>query len=345
MEKLLWMTKQVNIVFCLPLLLFFMFPGRAQTEVSGDCSNCHTMHNSQNGQPVAYQLNTSLTGFDTSTASNKFLLVSDCVGCHTSTGITTIVSNIPIVFNTGTFSNPLAGGNFSDVRSHDARGHNVAGIAAQDGTLGLVPPGGVAMAKQLSCAGEFGCHGNRSAGNTNYTAMAKAHHKDDSGGVTGGSVGLSYRFLNGIRGKEDPDWEQDNTNISHNEYKGDTSTATDTISHLCAECHGKFHTWTGGAFEVGTASPWFRHPTDIVLKGTGEYAAYTEYSMLTPLARPDPDNIANTTQVIPGSDIIMCLSCHRAHASPYFKSMRWDYKSLTLSNALSGCGVCHTSKN
>jgi len=346
MEKKSYLIKQVNITYRIAALFFLILSGNLFAKVSSDhCSNCHTIHNSQNGQPVAYRINTAFSGFEADTTPNDLLLVSDCVGCHTSTGNSTIVDNAPIVFNTGTFNNPLAGGNFYYVKSDDFKGHNVAGIAAQDVALGLTPPGGVAMTTQLSCAGEFGCHGNRSSGNNNYSGMKYAHHTDDSGGITGASVGLSYRFLNGVLGKEDPDWEQDSTNTSHNEYKGSTGSSTDTISYLCAECHGKFHTWTGGAFEVGTASPWFRHPTDIALKSTGEYAAYATYNMVTPVARPETFHVTSTAQVTPGTDIIMCQSCHRAHASPYFKLMRWDYKSTTLSTAISGCGVCHTGRN
>ena len=343
MQKLLYPESPVSL--WLAVLLVLLFLNKSQATVGEQCSDCHTMHNSQNGQPVAYQLNPLYSGFEANTIPNKMLLVSNCVGCHTYTGSATIINNTPIVFNTSAVNNPLAGGNFNYVRNDDMKGHNVEGIVSQDGDLGLIPPGGAAMTSQLTCAGEFGCHGDRSAGNDNISSIKGAHHTDDSGGVTGTSVGLSYRFLKGISGKEDMDWEQDNANTSHNEYKGSTSGAADTISYLCAQCHGLFHTWQGGAFEVGTASPWLRHPTDIALKSTGEYANYTTYNMMAPVARPDPDNVMDTTQVTPGTDIIMCLSCHRSHASPYFKMMRWDYKSSDLPTALSGCNVCHTSKD
>ncbi len=343
MRKLLY--PESSMTFCIIVLLVLLFLNKAQAIVGEKCSNCHTMHNSQNGQPVAYQLNPLYSGFESNSMPNKMLLISNCIGCHTSTGSATIINNTPIVFNTSSVNNPLAGGNFYYVRNNENKGHNIDGVVSQDSILGLVPPGGAAMTSQLTCAGEFGCHGSRSAGNDNISGIKGAHHTDDSGGITGNSVGMSYRFLKGILGKEDHDWEQDNINTSHNEYKGSTSNAADTISHLCAECHGMFHTWQGGAFEVGTASPWLRHPTDINLKSTGEYANYTTYSMVAPVARPDPDNVMNISQVTPGTDIIMCLSCHRSHASPYFKMMRWDYKSPALSTALSGCNVCHTSKN
>jgi hypothetical protein len=332
-----------SLFFCLTLIIFSLSSNEVEPIVTGVCSNCHTVHNSQDGIPTAYQLNTTLTGFEPDTSANPMLLVSDCVGCHTSTGNATIFNNIPIVFNTDTFNNPLAGGNFNYVRTDDTRGHNVSGIKGQDPNLGLTPPGGSALSSQLTCAGEFGCHGDRSAGSNEYIVMKGAHHGDDTGGIDGTSVGLSYRFLNGMLGKEDSVWEQDNINTSHNEYKGSTASATDTISYLCSQCHGKLHTWEGGESEVGIASPWLRHPTDIALNNSGEYASYTVYNMIAPVARPDPDSVPDPTEVTPGTDIIMCLSCHRAHSSPYFKSLRWDYKDVNLSTALSGCTVCHTS--
>jgi hypothetical protein len=334
----------IILYLSVPLILLYFHEASAMV-TGGNCGDCHTVHNSQNGEPVAYQLSSDLSGFVTDSSPNQMLLISDCVGCHTSTGSSTIVNDVPIIFNTNTYSNTLAGGNFNHIISDDTKGHNVSTIKEQDVNLGLTPPGGTIMDAQLTCAGNFGCHGDRTAGSDEYIVMKGTHHSNDTGGITGGSVGLSYRFLNNILGKEDNDWEQDNINTSHNEYKGSTGSATDTISFLCSECHGDFHTWVGGPSKVGTASPWLRHPTDIALKGSGEYASYTSYNMIVPVARPNPDSVPDTDKVIPGTDIIMCLTCHRAHASPYFKLLRWDYKSSTLATALSGCNVCHTSKD
>lgn len=329
----------------------FFFPNGAIAVVSGECSDCHTMHNSQDGVAVTYELNTEYTGYETVSTPKSFLLKSDCAGCHSSTGTATIVNNTPIVFSTSTFSNPLAGGNFSYVISsgNDEKGHNVDFIKAVDDTLGLNPPGGSSMSSQLTCAGEFGCHGDRTSGN-NYTGIKGAHHTDDSvlkfGSINessqGSTAGLSYRFLKGIKGGEDDDWEQDDTNASHNAYKGTISGAgdTDTISYLCSNCHGNFHT------AVDSPSPWIRHPTDVALPSRGEFNAYTSYSMTAPVARGTIPVSGSSATVTPGSDAVMCLSCHRAHASPYFKILRWDVKSSTsLETALSGCNVCHTSKN
>ena len=162
-------------------------------------------------------------------------------------------------------------------------------------------------------------------------------------------------------GKEDGDWEQDNINTSHNEYKGSRSytTTTETMSSLCAQCHPSFHgtgSLPGGdstGIDSDGQSPWFRHPIDIVLPSEGEYQYYNggpggtgaaPYSMVAPLARPDPQNVTDTSKINPGTDIVMCLSCHRAHGSDYFKLMRWDYKGWPAAGT-NGCATCHTWKD
>jgi hypothetical protein len=58
------------LVFSLTLLLFSIFSGKVESVVTGTCINCHTMHNSQDGSSVAYQLNSTLTGFETDTTLN-----------------------------------------------------------------------------------------------------------------------------------------------------------------------------------------------------------------------------------------------------------------------------------
>jgi hypothetical protein len=347
-------TTSTNSVTCFIFALFatLFFASSTEARVTGPCSNCHTMHNSQGGNALAKDDSGNLT--DTPHGS---LLIYSCIGCHSKTDAATWkdgVTNAPIVLNTvePTYAaKGLAAGNFYYVSGTvDNTGHNV--LSNTDGTLVNTPPGGTVLTVQLRCAGTWGCHGHNGhqSGDTAVDdqpgAMKGAHHGDDTPPLAGSltDVSKNYRFLLGIKGKEDSDWEHDNVNTSHNEYQGSTSSATNTVSYLCGECHGKFHTWKGGASEVGTASPWLRHPTDIALKSTGEYAGYTFYDMSAPVARPNPDSVTDPTLVTPGTDIVMCLSCHRAHASPYFKMMRWDYKGWPASGT-NGCNVCHTSKN
>jgi predicted CXXCH cytochrome family protein len=43
--------------------------------------------------------------------------------------------------------------------------------------------------------------------------------------------------------------------------------------------------------------------------------------------------------------IVMCLSCHGAHATPYADILRWDYTEMVAGDDGSGgCVTCHTQK-
>ena len=369
------------------LLTIALLAGGAEAKVTGNCSNCHTMHNSQNGTAMAKQLNSTFTSFQTDAAPNPMLLISDCVGCHTYADNTTTITatNIPIVFNTAGYpSASLAGGNFYGVSGDNSTKHNVAGLTAAQS---LAPPGFKALGTtdrptgfttsgsgwgptswtagtQVTCAGTNGCHGDRSTGYDDYKAVRGAHHANNMAVAKDGStVAKSYRFLAGIMGSEISNYERQDqvSSTSHNAYYGVTNfSSKQTISYLCGECHGNFHGASnlGGSAQVGTQSPWFRHPTDVALVASGGSpftTNYTTYDPNIPVAF-STNNTANTTTstVGSGSNIIMCLSCHRAHGSPYYKLMRWNIKGTTLlssptpnpaTDALYGCSKCHKGKD
>jgi hypothetical protein len=370
------------ILVSLIALLVLIFFGEVQADVTGNCSNCHTMHNSQNGQGQVqtYSGGTITTGVLT---PQQYLLKADCIACHAgSTGMTNSFG-APIVVHTTEptgqgYQKTLAGGDFwwvaTGLGATDSKGHNVAGLADPDGSITPTntPPGWDYSAttgftfgqvgnsgnwtSQLTCAGVYGCHGQHDS-----TGIKGAHHGNTGGTATQASspttVGNSYRFLGGIKGLENSQWNWSESESIHNEYYGvdspanredptsTTYTYKDTISFSCAECHGFFHSRIDDT-NAGT-SPWVRHPTDIALKGSGEYTRYTVYSTEAPVARNTVLSSSNGT-VVPGIDIVMCLSCHRAHASPCYKMMRWDYKGwpgcITI-GCTNGCNVCHTSKN
>jgi predicted CXXCH cytochrome family protein len=176
-----------------------------------------------------------------------------------------------------------------------------------------------------------------------------------------------YRFLKshirqsgiwGVIGIEDPKWQAINESDSenHNEYLGKEggnafdswSLATHrTMTAFCCGCHGKFHMQQ----KEETSEAWIRHPSDSRLPDSGEYNAYTTYDPEVPVARSDlssysgPNN-SNRSKVTPNEDLVMCLSCHRPHGSPYPDILRWDYDEMRVgSDNTNGCFVCHTQKN
>ena len=264
----------------------------------------------------------------------------------------------------------LAGGSFYWVTQPavgavggEASGHNVAGLANRD-TQFSTPPGfnggraasdgstpgnGVWPAdQQVTCAGTYGCHGTHFEA-VQTAAIRGAHHGDLGGARTGSGTdpAAGYRFLVGIEGYEDADWEFRPTRTAHNQYKGlDTPETTDTstISSLCARCHGAYHDGSGN---VGSASPWLRHPTDYDLGNadSSEYGAYggagNLYNPAVPVAS-ESVSVIRESITFSNDAIVTCVSCHRAHGSKYYKAMRWDYAG-SITGGL--CSECHSSKD
>ena len=46
-----------------------------------------------------------------------------------------------------------------------------------------------------------------------------------------------------------------------------------------------------------------------------------------------------------GDAIVLCISCHRAHATPYDDILRWNYREWPgINDNQNGCLACHTTK-
>ena len=356
------------------LALNFILPTLSPGSIRGPCSTCHTMHNSEEGMPVAFTLNSSNQQVRSDTPF-KGLLKTDCVGCHSNSGSETIMitgdMKIPIVFNmveptyppNGSSSSVLAGGNFYWVAQNgDQYGHNIHNISEQDLRLG----GGVpAPGDDVGPAPCATCHQTLASAETGCTGChVPLHHATGNNIVVGQEEGW-YRFLGsvmqgaeepgatteGVIGIEAPDWEQGPLASQHNTYQGKPGPyvsflESGSISQKCAGCHGMFHNATTGG------AAWIRHPVDMTIPDSGEFAGLTTYNPLVPVARQNvgPQD-AGFSVINRGSDLVSCISCHRAHGSPYPAMLRWAYRAwpgidpYTGQVAINGCAVCHTSKD
>ncbi|MCM2357211.1 MAG: hypothetical protein NDI77_03615 [Geobacteraceae bacterium] len=164
------------------------------------------------------------------------------------------------------------------------------------------------------------------------------------------------------------------------------------FSSFCATCHGNFH---GGNVEAEQASgnsstntysaagTWVKHPTNIAMGQTAssrKYGINTYKAVVTssvgttnqngdgydwkyPLVKPDTDGTVKNNVASKGvagtlnvDDRIMCLTCHKAHATDYANMVRWDAKAHSFiqngstdfegelssgDNLAYGCGKCH----
>jgi len=283
-----------------------------------ECAGCHTMHNSQDGQYVDPE----------HPGGNAYLLnnggPSDtCLGCHAGYG----------QFYNGEGYGP--GGDFYwltktyswEAHGHtsysygDSHGHNVIANAyglAVDGTL-TEAPGGDFLSERLSCTSCHDPHGNQ-----NFRLL----YGTEMGPVYGGSrydfdnpapeaKGNSRRTYVGGGGNE--------TDAQHTVYK-------DGMGDWCANCHTDFHSENTTNFvhpirEMGTLVSEIYNAyisSDDIAGGSIE----TAYMGLVPFEAVNVDletvDPSDYTYGATPADQVMCVSCHRAHASPFADIARWD---------------------
>lgn len=324
--------KRLLLVMSLMVVVALAFYGTANA-IGGVCSNCHTMHNSQDGVTAA--------GNDTLLKS-----ATECLGCHAGTGVT----GAPII-DESLGANMPSGGSFNvDYATSSTYTHNVkefvdasmhaAGAGMVDTKWVNTPPGGTALATQLQCAGTVGCHGDGSqAGSTD--AVKGMHHATKTtykflfvGGSTAAPIGGTSSANYEVGGA---------TAANHNLYSAESG---ESISTFCNNCHDDFH-GTGATETGGIASPWKRHPTDYAL--TASMASATADYATTPWAFTATDLSGMSTTTAAGYTAanaqVMCLSCHRAHASNQPDLLRFDYSTMDAGGGgTTGCLNCHVSQ-
>jgi hypothetical protein len=277
------------------------------------CNGCHTMHNSQDGALVdpdspngnAYLLNDA-------TASDVCL---SCHGDHLGAVFGDDPMAPPALIGAGNFCYLLEDnlndghGGATNPISGDAAGHNIVapsfGVGA-DATLAS-SPGGSFPSSILGCSSCHDPHGNEdfrmlySAGPVQDGLYTFTNAAPEAVGrsIFGGAPGAHTAYQSGMS-----DW--------------------------CANCHGDFHnsgnlvhpsgSALGGVFQTynlynGTAD----------LTGGAQATAYLEQ---VPFEDMNNTDIMSTEGPVGGSKV-MCLTCHRAHASSAPDAGRWDF-SVTL---------------
>jgi len=311
------------------------------------CDGCHTMHNSLDGAPNA---NGGTVGTGISTWLTKGTDPSStCLNCHQGSGSYHIFSNNGAAFTPGgdfywltkTFSWSAHGSTHES--KGDDHGHNV--IAAdfgltQDATLSTAP-GGTFNSSGLACTSCHDPHGQKNGGTKNGTGAI------EGSGSYGGDPTLAvlgnYRLL-GDTGYDGGEGGGQNFGSAApiarapsfgSISESDTSHADygQGMSEWCANCH------TG--FTADSSNP-MRHPASndahlgttystnynsYVATGNFTGTAATAYTTMVPFERgtSDPTTLSTTSQQGPtASANVMCLSCHRAHATAFENMTRWD---------------------
>jgi len=342
-KKLLW-----SLVIVISLLL--CGGGTGYAAVSGVCSNCHTMHNSQGGVPMRTD------GPEPLTTPLSALLLNDCMGCHTTTESDPFVDGYPYVQLTtgaGNDSNCLAGGFFPPtpemgMGNNDDNHHGMGNINDPAGKqTGSFYQG----ANGLSCAGINGCHGNETDLD-DMAAISGGHHNPSAYRIlyVDGDPVISY----GAADYEEliirtpttaPITTVGNTQNVNIYSAGTVGVGEATISELCGKCHGVFH-GANGTPANGTTNAtgeWIRHPSDEELPTDWTMGGVYEFdgndAKNNPFGYENATYTGNPTQVT-------CLSCHRAHGTANNDLLRWAYttQDAGTDTADYGCLGCHNAQ-
>ena len=323
-----------------------LFCGPAQAAVTGQCDECHTMHDSQGGVAMA-------TG-----GPNSALLMDSCLGCHTTTLTDPLGANgYPYVkLGSATDSNCLAGGFFqTDVDTGDNNANENHDIGATADPAGWITDenawytGGTSgNSDGLGCAGTNGCHGNQT--DLNDMAAIKGGHHSPS------AYRILYVGTDGVVGSGAEDYEEalisaadpstfslDTEGAGQNVNIYSAGVSDPSISELCAKCHGDFHNESGTTDDVGSSGAWIRHPTDVAIPtswdiGTSSYPLDGNDYKHNPVGY-DGAVISDTGRRA------ICLSCHRAHGTANNDLLRWAYSTQSAGNeAEFGCLGCHNKQ-
>jgi predicted CXXCH cytochrome family protein len=336
-----------NLAFIIALLILLGTGTGASAFHRGgvaSCDGCHSMHG---------------TGIIT---SGPWLLKrtdpsSICLNCHSGVGS----PNSPNVASPdGSARTP--GGDFYWINKDfswldgnipgERHGHNIVAMdyGYVEDVTNAVAPGGTYQSVNMGCnschdphgvvrktntpTAESGSYGGSPPGGAifgNYRLLGDA-------GYNGGNQASNYSFIyNAPIAAQNPASMFSESDTSHVDYGSG-------MSEWCANCHNDILT-----SEHQTGSGGFSHPVNEILSNeyidryntyvrTGDLSGIrdTAYLQFVPFERGVTDaSLLNPTSTM-GPDTnsgIMCLSCHRAHASAFVYGGRWDLKAQTIADS------------
>ena len=306
------------------------------------CNGCHTMHNSQDSLPVNY--NAAGTGPGTPVGTGwPFLLTfqdkSDvCLNCHQglNNGYKIWADDVLVpnaqkgggdyVFLEEDNINDGHGGATNPIEGY-AAGHSI--VSAMMGTvadpMNTTAPGGAYPSSDLGCTS---CHDPH--GTSSHRLLYQTGQQTIS--ETGFTIDWDTTLLATGIGLFGP--AESNTN--HNVYNGG-------VSAWCSECHGVWHQSSGSnihpsgenltarvvsIYNQYSGSEDCSGPGNTAPCGTGSFA--TAYLAEVPFQDPDITDTSSTSGPDTSNSRVVCVSCHRAHASSARDSGRWDFNITGL---------------
>jgi len=338
-------TKLIMILAA--VLIAFGLGGTAMAFHDGGvaaCDGCHTMHQSLDGATMTQHGHSGTPNPDLTIGSDPS---STCLNCHDGSGSYHINSANGANFIPGgdfywlskTYTWSAHGTNYSS--EGDDHGHNVVAADfpgfAVDATLGTAP-GGTYDSGDLGCTSCHDPHGTV----TSRTGPIEGSGSYGGSPTVAGAIMGNFRLLGdvgydagGVMFSVEPpvavtpSTGTAETDIAHTDYGSG-------MSEWCAQCHGTF---TGAnRHRVGATAT-----LDSDLVGTYEDYVQTgdlngdpthSYWALVPFERGAGATLSAISETGPTTQSnVMCLTCHRAHASAFQNAGRWDFTSEFIADS------------
>lgn len=327
----------------------------------GRCEGCHTMHNTAQGVPLNALSPWLIKAGDIS---------SICLTCHAGPG----GPDVPhVASQDGSAYTP--GGDFywltkgfswtGGESPADRHGHNIMANDfgfSQDVLYGQAP-GGTYPSSALNCASCHDPHGK--SGTTTSGSLPVAGSGSYGGFPRAGTRLGTYRLLgdNGYNGGSHTQGYVFNYNapiavqnplLPFHESDGSHVDYGSGMSEWCANCHPSYLINEHSAFEHPTGSNENLESEMVnnynTYLRTGDYSGNvaTAYLQFVPFERgtTDVSLLDPTSRQGPGANAnVMCLTCHRAHASAFRAIGRWDFDAPLLAASHPAPGDAGASGN
>ena len=324
------------------------------------CLGCHNINRSENSQNLG--IGESSSPFPVAMTIKGSDPSSTCLRCHSETGaIQSVLSNDGSKFTPGgdfywlqkTFS--WREGVLSYTSEADSHGHNVVALdyGLHQDRRQSTAPGGRFLASSLACTSCHNPHATTMAngGTGNTTALLTVYGEEHFEGIFKGN----YRLLGGAG--YDGSTQGSAATFTHGPpvAVADSSSWTESdsshpaygsgMSEWCANCHPAFlNSSTGGVGGKHPAGKGARLNADIAknynsyLK-TGNLSATkaSAYLALVPFELGISDVVfldpSSSSGPVFGNANVMCLTCHRAHASAFKSIGRWDFETAFITDS------------
>jgi hypothetical protein len=323
-----------------------------------ECGGCHNIHDGQSASALLIAQDT------TSTCANASCHGSPSAGSYHILTPTSTTGVPPLQFTPGgdfgwllkTYTWSARAGS-SSTELGERHGHNVVALDLPGfgpDTTNTTAPGGTMTANLLSCNSCHDNHGklrrlnNGTVATTGAPIIASGSYTNSLAPLAGQAVGV-YRLLRGPGSSAGTGGTTFtalfNANVASTYNRAEVSAGVSSptaiaygagISDWCAACHAEMHT---------ASSTRLTHPVNQAFSSglQTSYNAYlgsgltgvsgfdnivpfqtdnmTDYATLKTTAT---GNVAGTGRQADGTSRVMCLSCHRAHATGWNHMTRWN---------------------